>query len=224
MKLAKNLRSSNVQYCWRWDCRQPREDTDPLSTAVLISINCIMELLFSQTGRRIAGDRCLIKKMNGVGMDAPGAQIRRAKMTKDYGYNDPALMLDRAQAEIKQLQAELEQAKKPHCCFEEPVTCECAKDALAEIARLNELCKDQLQMLDADYNVQALLSAKSEINRLKEELRIQTVQANQYNERIQQLKEALKEIMTYTKLGIGSVRRIRQIAGKALAAQPQKGE
>ena len=80
MKLAKNLRSSNVQYCWRWDCRQPREDTDPLSTAVLISINCIMELLFSQTGRRIAGDRCLTKKMNGVGMDASGAQIRRTKM------------------------------------------------------------------------------------------------------------------------------------------------
>ena len=38
----------------------------------------------------------------------------------------------------------------------------------------------------------------------------------------QRLKEALQSIMTYTRLGVGSVRRIRQVAGKALAAQPQK--
>jgi len=37
----------------------------------------------------------------------------------------------------------------------------------AEIARLNELCNEQVQLLDADYNVQALLSAKAEIARLK---------------------------------------------------------
>ena len=40
----------------------------------------------------------------------------------------------------------------------------------------------------------------------------------------QRLKEALQSIMTYTRLGVGSVRRIRQVAGKALAAQPQKGQ
>ena len=41
-----------------------------------------------------------------------------------------------------ELQAELIKAWKPHCCFEEPITCEGVKDALAEIARLKELIRE----------------------------------------------------------------------------------
>ena len=46
----------------------------------------------------------------------------------------------------------------------------------------------------------------------------------QQAEQIDRLEDALQSIMTYTRLGVGSVRRIRQVAGQALAAQPQGGE
>jgi len=40
-----------------------------------------------------------------------------------------------------------------------------------EITRLFDICNEQLQMLDADYNASALLSAKSEIARLNEDVK-----------------------------------------------------
>ena len=84
-------------------------------------------------------------------------------------------------------------------------------------------CYECHKPLYATLGLCEVCELKDEIARLKEELRIQTVQANQYNERIQRLKELLMDIGDDIKDEVGLYGYIEKIE-QALAAPPQKGQ